>query len=49
MKHIELQPKEFGNFIALAKQAKEKYHYTIVVGGMILLTASESFLTSIGY
>jgi hypothetical protein len=48
MKHIELQPKELPNFILLARAAKQKYHYT-VVAGMILLSASESFLTSIGY
>lgn len=49
MKHIELEPKEFGNFVALAKASGEKFHYTIVLGGMILLTASEAFLTSIGF
>ena len=48
MKHIELEPSEFANFIRLAQAAKAKYHYTIVAG-IILLSASEAFLTSIGY
>lgn len=45
---VELIMQEFFNLIEIAKQHKELFDYKIV-NGIFIVTASDTFLTNIGY
>lgn len=48
MKDITITSNELPNFIKLANQFKQKFTQSLV-NGIITITASELFLTKIGY